>query len=130
VSIDQSGSVSNALLEEFYAELNTLSQIASFTVVPFDTEVVEETVHEWKKGAQMEAIRFKSGGTDFNAPTEYVNSNTFDGHIILTDMCAPRPIASRCLRMWLTDAAGEVYSQQHGVHGSEPLIVMKEAKNG
>ena len=26
----------------------------------------------------------------------------FDGHIVLTDMCAPKPIASKCQRMWMT----------------------------
>jgi hypothetical protein len=31
-----------------------------------------------------------------------VNEGKFDGHIVLTDMCAPKPIASKCQRMWLT----------------------------
>jgi len=44
------------------------------------------------------------GGTDFNAPTKYVNEEgDWDGHIILTDMCAPKPVSSRPSRMWLTD---------------------------
>lgn len=43
------------------------------------------------------------GGTDFNAPTKYVNENDFDGHIVLTDMQAPKPISSTCSRMWMTD---------------------------
>ena len=42
------------------------------------------------------------GGTDFNPPTEYVNKHGFDGHIILTDLCAPKPKASKCQRMWMT----------------------------
>ena len=45
------------------------------------------------------------GGTCFNAPTEYVNNHGgFDGHIILTDMCAPKPKSSKCQRMWMTTA--------------------------
>ena len=43
------------------------------------------------------------GGTCFNAPTDYVNKNgSFDGHIILTDLCAPKPKPSKVQRMWMT----------------------------
>ena len=45
------------------------------------------------------------GGTCFNAPTEYVNSQAFDGHIVLTDMQAPKPVKSKCQRMWMTNEA-------------------------
>ena len=103
ISIDQSGSVSTDMLEAFFGELQKLSTIATFTVIPFDTEVDEGLVYEWKKGSKHECKRVKYGGTCFNAPTEYVNKNNFDGHIILTDMEAPKPMASRCQRLWMTD---------------------------
>jgi len=45
------------------------------------------------------------GGTCFDAPTKYVNEGNFDGHIILTDLMAPKPIASACQRMWMTTKA-------------------------
>jgi hypothetical protein len=32
-----------------------------------------------------------------------VNEKNFDGHIILTDMCAPKPIPSKVQRLWMTD---------------------------
>ena len=44
------------------------------------------------------------GGTCFDAPTKFVNEGKFDGHIVLTDMMAPKPIASKCQRMWMTTA--------------------------
>jgi hypothetical protein len=45
----------------------------------------------------------KHGGTDFDAPTKYVNeAGIFDAHIVLTDMQAPKPIPSRVPRMWMT----------------------------
>ena len=62
----------------------------------------ETLVYEWQKGKKINAQRVMSGGTDFNAPTEYVNQHGFDGHIVLTDMAAPKPIASLCQRMWMT----------------------------
>jgi len=102
VSIDQSGSVSDSMLAAFYGELNKLSDIATFTVVPFDTRVAEDKVFEWKKGQTHPQKRYMYGGTCFNAPTEYVNKGNFDGHIILTDMEAPKPKASKCQRMWMT----------------------------
>jgi predicted metal-dependent peptidase len=109
ISIDQSGSVSDELLVKFFSELDNLARLAEFTVVPFDTEVNEKLVYTWKKGTHKKAERVKYGGTDFNCCTEYVNSKNFDGHIILTDMCAPKPIASKPQRMWMTDKANAAH---------------------
>ena len=102
ISIDQSGSVSDEMLVAFFSELNKLAKLASFTVVPFDTRVDESLIYEWKKGQNHKTERVMYGGTCFNAPTEYVNKQGFDGHIVLTDMMAPKPKASKCQRMWMT----------------------------
>lgn len=110
ISIDQSGSVGDELLVKFFTELNNLAKLATFTVIPFDTEVDEKLVYEWKKGKNHKAERVKCGGTCFTAPTKYVNSRNFDGHIVLTDMCAEKPIASNCQRMWMTDKANAGHS--------------------
>ena len=106
IAIDQSGSVSDDMLESFFGELNKLAKLAEFTVVPFDTQVDESKVYTWKKGASQKAERVLCGGTCFDAPTEYVNSQNFDGVIILTDMEAPKPKACKAQRMWMTDARG------------------------
>jgi len=102
ISIDQSGSVDDRMLVAFYSELDNLAQFAEFTVIPFDTVVCEEKVYLWKKGERRAAERVLRGGTCFNAPTKWVNKHKFDGHIILTDMMAPKPIASKCQRLWMT----------------------------
>jgi len=102
IAIDQSGSVSDEMLSKFFAELNKLAKLASFTVVPFDTRVDEQLVHKWEKGQRIEKTRVMYGGTCFNAPTDYVNKNNFDGMIVLTDMEAPKPKPSKCQRMWMT----------------------------
>lgn len=123
ISIDQSGSVSDALLTSFFTELNSLSDIATFTVIPFDTEVDPDLVFKWRKGSKHLPERVKNGGTDFNAPTKYVNQSMtrFDGHIILTDLEAPVPVPSKCQRMWMT-------SPQHATSGhmknNERIIVI------
>ena len=60
----------------------------------------------WKRGKSHARERVLCGGTNFDAPTKYANDHGFDGHIILTDMYAPKPIASKCQRMWMTDRNG------------------------
>tara|TARA_B100000029_G_scaffold188144_1_gene185652 strand:+ start:185 stop:1369 length:1185 start_codon:yes stop_codon:yes gene_type:complete len=106
IAIDQSGSVSDDMLSAFFGELNGLAKLAEFTVVPFDTHVDENKVYVWKKGQNKAAERVLCGGTCFDAPTEYVNKNSFDGVIILTDMEAPKPKACKAQRMWMTDERG------------------------
>ena len=102
ISIDQSGSVDDEMLGLFFDALDKLSKIATFTVVPFDTEVCEDHVYEWKKRQRHKKERVRYGGTCFNAPTKWVNERKFDGHIVLTDLCAPKPVNSKCKRMWIT----------------------------
>jgi predicted metal-dependent peptidase len=106
IAIDQSGSVSDDMLASFFGELNKLAKLAEVTVIPFDTEVAEDKVFIWKKGSSQAAERVMCGGTCFNAPTDYINKNSFDGVIILTDMEAPKPKACKAQRMWMTDQRG------------------------
>jgi predicted metal-dependent peptidase len=105
ISIDQSGSVDDRMLSMFFSELNKLAEIAEFTVIPFDSSVGVDKIYVWKKGQNRKTERVMCGGTCFNAPTKYVNAHGFDGHIILTDLMAPKPIASKCQRMWMTTRA-------------------------
>jgi predicted metal-dependent peptidase len=123
VSIDQSGSVSDSMLAAFYGELNKLASLATFTVIPFDTKVAEDKVYVWKKGESRKRERVMYGGTDFNPPTEYVNARNFDGHIVLTDLCAPKPKASKCQRMWMTTKA---YAERPYFKTTERIIAIDE----
>ena len=102
IAIDQSGSVSNDMLTKFFNELNNLSKLAEFTVIPFDHDVKPELVYVWKKGTHKKKERVLTGGTCFNAPTDYVNEHGFDGMIVLTDLYAPKPKRCKAQRMWMT----------------------------
>jgi len=106
ISIDMSGSVGDALLNRVFTWLNSLAKFSEFTVIPFDHQVFEEKIYVWKKGENKKRERVLCGGTCFTAPTKYVNKRNFDGHIIITDMMAPKPIRSNCQRMWITDQRG------------------------
>lgn len=122
ISIDQSGSVDDGMLAAFFSELNKLAKLAEFTVIPFDSEVAEESVYVWKKGESRKWERVRYGGTDFNPPTLYVNERNFDGHIVLTDMCAPKPMRSSCQRMWMTTS----YYAQHPYFQTNERVVAIE----
>mgnify|MGYP001407547267 FL=1 len=121
ISIDQSGSVDDNMLAKFFAELGKLAEIAEFVVVPFDTRVDEDKVYTWRKGQRKNVERVLSGGTCFDAPTEYVNKGSFDGHIVLTDLMAPKPKASKCQRMWMTTA---YYAQRPYFQTNERIVVV------
>tara|TARA_R110002020_G_scaffold133392_3_gene297604 strand:- start:2534 stop:3850 length:1317 start_codon:yes stop_codon:yes gene_type:complete len=104
IAIDQSGSVSEAMLTAFFGELNSLAKIAEFTVIPFDTRVDADLNWVWKKGQSRKTERTMHGGTCFDAPTKFVNeTGGFDGLIICTDMMAPKPVRCSVQRMWITD---------------------------
>lgn len=121
ISIDQSGSVSDGMLAAFFSELNKLSSIAEFTVVPFDTEVISDKVFVWKKNESRTWERVATGGTCFDAPTKWVNDRHFDGHIVLTDMMAPKPIASKSQRMWITT---EYYANRPYFSTKEKIVAI------
>lgn len=123
ISIDQSGSVDNDMLAQFFSELNKLSELADFTVIPFDTEVDESLIYTWKKGEKRKWERVMCGGTNFDAPTQYVNDcGDFDGHIILTDLCAPKPKPSKCQRMWMTTPQ---YAQRPYFATNEKIVAIE-----
>ena len=104
VCIDQSGSVSDAMLVAFYAELNKLCDIVEFDIIPFDSRVGEKHIYTWKKGQKRAWERVMHGGTCFDAPTKFVNESRgkYDGMIVLTDMMAPKPKHCRVKRIWMT----------------------------
>lgn len=103
IAVDQSGSVSDEMLEKIFSWMNGLAKYVDFTVIPFDDRVFEKQVYVWKKGEKRKRERVLQGGTNFDAPTKYANENDFDALIIYTDLCAPKPQRCNVPRMWITD---------------------------
>lgn len=101
--VDQSGSVGDKELELLFGELQSLTSRADFVVYHFDTEVDKDSRAKWNKGRIQKAHRTRCGGTDFNAPTRWVNDGKekCEAMIILTDGCAPKPVHSRVRRCWV-----------------------------
>lgn len=110
VCFDQSGSMSDELVAEFFSELKYLVQVATFTMIPFDHDVAKEEIKEYKvRTGKIDFKRVKCGGTSFDPPTEYINEKSFDGAIFLTDMEAPKPLASKCQRLWIVPEGTKPY---------------------
>lgn len=121
IAVDQSGSVDDRMLGHFFDILKKYAGFFDFTYIPFDCNVYKDTISKLGKYKKPKFERELSGGTDFNAPTEYVNSHReFDGLIICTDMLAPLPIHSRVPRLWFTNVEGKVYFT--GLGCREPII--------
>jgi predicted metal-dependent peptidase len=111
IPIDMSGSVSNELLSLFFAELGILAQNCDIDILPFDCACDEKEIYRWRKGQQLAPKRTRSGGTDFNAPTDLVNKypGRWDGLLILTDGCAPAPGPCKVRRGWVLGPNDKLY---------------------
>jgi predicted metal-dependent peptidase len=105
VPIDQSGSVGDEMLEMFFGELGCLTKKVSISVLHFDCECNEGDLYEWRKGMKLPPKRTRMGGTDFDAPTRFVNDpknrGRWDGMLVMTDGGAGRPQPSRIKRGWV-----------------------------
>jgi predicted metal-dependent peptidase len=128
IAIDQSGSVSNEMLVEFFAELGSLTKKVSIDVIPFDTEAFEKDLYTWRRGSDVPAKRVRGGGTDFNAPTNFANDprnrGRWDGMLIMTDGECNAPGPSRIKR-------GYVIGKGHKLlFGTDDIVIsMSDAKS-
>lgn len=107
IARDESGSVYDEMLADFFGELSALTKKVEIDFLPFDCYCSEADITRWAKGTvPVKATkRTKGGGTDFNAPTEIFNDpknrGRWDGMLIMTDGMAPQPIPSRKKRGWV-----------------------------
>ena len=92
-------------IAQAFGVLEKITKKMSITVAYFDTRVDESSVFTWKKGMNHPARRTCAGGTDFNAPTNWVNdpkrNGKFDVCLIITDGECFAPSPSRIRRGYL-----------------------------
>ena len=100
VYVDESGSMSDDVLEMLYGELESLSKHIDFYIYKFDTRVDENSKILWKKGKRINLKRNLCGGTCFRSATTHAikNKSNINGYIIMTDGCAAKPQSSNGLR--------------------------------
>lgn len=105
IAIDESGSVCDEMLNMFFAELDSLTRNVDITILHFDCHCTVKDLYEWRKGTRPKMNRVRGGGTNFDAPTDFVNDpknrGRWDGMLIMTDGCAPAPGPSRIKRGWV-----------------------------
>lgn len=105
IAVDESGSVSDEMLGSFFSELAILVKKVDIDIVPFDSHVRETALTRWRKGQKFSLDRQATGGTSFDAPTDFVNDPArrghYDGMLILTDGCCSAPKTSRVKRGWV-----------------------------
>ena len=92
----------------------------------FDTSVDEKSLTTWRRGQRIAPHRTRMGGTDFNAPTEFVNKNKgqYDLLIVLTDGEAPEPKPCLVRRAWVLVPGTSMYFDT-----AETVIKMKAEKD-
>ena len=104
IYIDQSGSVGDDGISLFFSALEKLSKSVSFKVFHFDTSVDLKSEYSWKKGQRYNnPMRTLTGGTCFNCVEDHFRSRSqeFDGYIVMTDGCAPKPKTCISKRCWV-----------------------------
>jgi predicted metal-dependent peptidase len=125
---DQSGSMSDAALRLVCAEISGIVEIANVTFVPFDCAIDEENIVVFEAGSVPAFARTASGGTDFNAPTDWLNSDEhrdeFDVAWIMTDGYAPKPGECVVPRCWLIEPLGKLLFETE-----EKVIVITDDKD-
>jgi len=123
--IDQSGSVDDESLAKAFGALNGLAKNVSFTVGFFDHSCDLGSIFTWRKGQKIPPKRTRCGGTNFDAPTAWMNdprnSGRFDGMLIITDGECCMPNACRKKRGWII-----VPNRQLNFDTNEAVFVMND----
>jgi len=104
IYIDQSGSVGDDGIAMFFSALEGLAKNVSFKVFHFDTLVDNSSEYAWSKGQKYHSpMRTLRGGTCFDAVEDHFRTrlSEFDGYIVMTDGCAPKPKSCISKRCWV-----------------------------
>ena len=70
----------------------------------------------------MKMERVAYGGTNFDAPTDFVNERDFDGHVVLTDLMASPPKRSKCKRIWINVDNYYKDKKRFGTNNDEKVV--------
>ena len=106
VLIDESSSMRDEWVALAFGVLGSLTRKISITVAPFNTDIDEKEVFEWKKGTACPRLkRAKEGGTDFKAAFDWANDpknrGRWDGCVMITDGECYDPGPSKLRRAYL-----------------------------
>jgi len=124
VAIDTSGSVSMPEYNEFFGQIKTLSQSATFHVVECDTRIQ----HEYDFNGRQNQILHGGGGTDFQPPVDMFNENRrkYDALVYFTDGYADIPKDTPKETLWVVSSEGDHDRSRYRRNGASVVFIPKK----
>lgn len=100
--VDVSGSMSDKMLQEGFAVINSVCKHAKITYGSFDTEI-KQVETKFKKAKQFKL--YGRGGTNTQCVIDWVDEHKYDGLVIFSDMYFNKPTKPRNTKvLWLCTA--------------------------
>jgi len=121
VAIDTSGSVCMSEYREFFGQILTLKEKASFRVLECDTIIQ----HEYDFNGRIPEILHGHGGTNFQPPIDYFNKHRreYDALIYFTDGGAPIPNNTPKETLWVISSQGDHDRKRYQVNGAKVVFI-------
>ena len=121
VAIDTSGSVSMPEYMEFFGQIRTLQDKATFHVVECDTRIV----HEYDFRGKPNEVLHGGGGTSFEPPIDLFikNRKKYDALVYFTDGGAYIPDNTPKDTLWVISSRGDHDRKRYKVNGASVVII-------
>ena len=121
IAIDTSGSVSMPEYLEFFGQIKTLSNVATFHVVECDATIQ----HEYDYHGKVSDTLHGGGGTNFQPVVDYYNSNRrkYDALVYFTDGCASIPKDTPKETLWVISSSGNTDRGRYTVNGASVVFI-------
>lgn len=121
VAIDTSGSVSMPEYNEFFGQIKTLRNTATFHVVECDTMIH----HEYDYTGNQNQILHGGGGTDFQEPIDLFikERKKYDALVYFTDGYSDIPKNTPKETLWVISSQGDHNRQRYKVNGASVVFI-------
>jgi len=121
VAIDTSGSVCMPEYREFFGQIKTLSEKASFHVLECDTVIQRE--YDFR--GHVPEVLHGHGGTDFSEPIRYFNKHRkdYDALIYFTDGECWIPKDTPKETLWVISSQGDHNRKKYQVNGAKAVFI-------
>lgn len=121
VAIDTSGSVSMPEYNEFFGQIKTLKDKATFHVVECDTRIQ----HEYDFNGRQNEILHGGGGTLFEPPIDLFikDRKKYDALIYFTDGGASIPANTPKETLWVISSRGNHDRKRYQVNGAKAVFI-------
>lgn len=121
VAIDTSGSISMPEYKEFFGQIKTLKEKASFHVLECDTDIK----YEYDFNGKENLVLHGGGGTSFQPPVDYFlkNRRKYDALVYFTDGGADIPANTPKETLWVISSRGIQDRARYRVNGASVVFI-------